>query len=410
MQKNNRLFLYTILFGVFWTKAAAILSMPFLTLFLHQKIKLSLTMIGLIVGLQPLAICIGGLVGGYFSDIFKKRTIMILSVLASGVIFICFYLISYIKFIEIQIILFALFNLLNGFSSAFFTPISRVILTELAQTPEENIKFMHMRYIAINLSAAVGPLLGAYAGIAANAEAFLLTSIAYFIYFFILVGSLKKFQLDDKKEYVENKISHFLNAFSIHIKNRAFLYLLISTSIFSMIYVQMNTNLALIISDNFIDGTLFFSWMLSLNAIIVIIVQPFIYLITKKMRQKNVFMTGFIINLLAGSCLLFTPISKHLIVSFVIFLSISEILIFPVSGVLTAELAGEKNKGVAFGLLDLTNLGAAIGPLAGGVLLQNYSTKGFAWGFIIITLFSLFFTVRKIKSQKSHIEAKANTF
>ena len=30
-------------------------------------------MIGLIVGLQPLAICIGGLVGGYFSDIFKKN-------------------------------------------------------------------------------------------------------------------------------------------------------------------------------------------------------------------------------------------------------------------------------------------------------------------------------------------------
>ena len=156
-------------------------------------------------------------------------------------------------------------------------------------------------------------------GIAANAEAFLLTSIAYFIYFFILVGSLKNFNWTIKRIYVENKISHFLNAFFYSYKKQSIFISTYKYQYFSMIYVQMNTNLALIISDNFIDGTLlFFSWMLSLNAIIVIILQPFIYLITKN-ETKNVFMTGFIINLLAGSCLLFTPISKHLIVSFVIF-------------------------------------------------------------------------------------------
>ncbi|WP_158998396.1 MFS transporter [Pigmentibacter ruber] len=407
MSKNNKnIQLYIILFGVFWTKAAAILSMPFLTLFLHNKVNLSLTAIGFIVGIQPLAVCFGGLIGGYLSDIFKKRNIMLISVLSSGFIFICFYLTSFIQNTFFQFLLFAFLNLLNGFSSAFFTPISRVILTELASNSEENIKFMHMRYIAINLSATVGPLLGAYAGIAANSSAFLITAIAYLIYFFILLISVKHLTLKMDTSIKEDKFKNFFTAFKLHISNKPFFYLLLSTGIFSMLYVQMNTNLALIIEKNITQGTIFFSWMLSLNAILVILIQPLIYLITKKMRQKIIYFVGFLINIFAGASLFISPISKISIIAFFIFLSVAEVLIYPVSGVLTAEMTDDKNKGIAFGLLDLTNLGSAIGPLFGGFLLQHYATKGFAIGFLAVTIISSIFIVKKIFDQNPQIEAK----
>ncbi|WGL60475.1 MFS transporter [Pigmentibacter sp. JX0631] len=410
MSNNNKnIQLYIILFGVFWTKAAAILSMPFLTLFLHNKINLSLTAIGFIVGIQPLAVCFGGLIGGYLCDVFKKRNIMLLSVFSSGFIFICFYLTSFLQNTILQIFLFAFFNLLNGFSSAFFTPISRVILTELATNPEENIKFMHMRYIAINLSATVGPLLGAYAGIAANASAFLVTAIAYYIYFFILLISVGHLTLTDEVSIHENKFRNFFLAFKFHMSNKPFFYLLLSTSIFSMLYVQMNTNLALIIENNITKGTIFFSWMLSLNAILVILIQPIIYLVTKKMKQKIIYLVGFLISIFAGICLLVTPVSKISIIAFFVFLTLAEVLIFPVSGVLTAEMTDDRNKGIAFGLLDLTNLGAAIGPLFGGFLLQYYSTKGFAIGFLGVTIISSIFIVKKIFEHNPQIEAKTES-
>jgi hypothetical protein len=69
--QQQKLILSTIFTGIFWTKAASLLSMPFLTLFLFKNTQLSVSVIGLIVGMQPLALCFGSVIGGYFSDIFN---------------------------------------------------------------------------------------------------------------------------------------------------------------------------------------------------------------------------------------------------------------------------------------------------------------------------------------------------
>ncbi len=380
--KPQTLMLSVILIGVFWTKAATLISMPFLTLFLFKNTQLSIVTIGLIVGMQPLALCFGSIVGGYFSDIFKRHTVMLFSVFSSSIIYFGFYCVSKYITHEIQIISFAVLNLLNGFCSALFAPVSNAIISDLAKTPQENIKFLHMRYLVLNLGATIGPLMGAYAGIAASNQAFILTMLFYFVYGIILFSSIKSSHLLQQNPSREARVG-FLQALKTVVYNRWFIILAISLIFFNMLYIQLSSNLALLINQDIEHGVIFFSWMLSLSAIMVVVLQPIIYLIIKNRDQRLILIWGYLIILICSLILAFTPISKLTIVAFVICLTMAEIIVFPTSYVLVAEFADKNYLGVAYGAIDFTYLGSAIGPVIGGLVIEHYTGSSF---FVLMTL------------------------
>ena len=381
-RRNDKLLLWVILVGIFWTKAATLLSMPFLTLFLYKNTQLSITTIGIIVGFQPLALCFGSIIGGYFSDIFKRQTIMLYSVIMSCLVYFGFYLTSKYLISDIQIIAFALLNLLNGVCAALYSPVSRAMTSDIAKTPEENIKFLHMRYLAINVGAALGPLVGAYAGLAANNQAFLITALLYLLYLIFLLFVLKNY--DQPQKVLNNKKSiKFSYALKELIKNRQFMALLISLTIFNLSYIQLNSNLAVVINNNIAKGTIFFSWMLSLNAIMVVLLQPMLYHMIKSRDQRKVILFGYYIIFLCSVLVIFLPISKVTIIFFVACITIAEIFIFPTTSILVVELANENYRGTAFGALDFNFLGNAIGPALGGMAIGYFGNYGF-FGMICI--------------------------
>ena len=383
-QKNRKLLLWVVLTGILWTKAASLLSMPFLTLFLFKHTQLSIASIGVVVGLQPLALCFGSVIGGYISDIFKRHIIMLFSVVISCIVYLGFYLTGKYLVLAPQMIAFAVLNLLNGFCAALFSPASRAIISETAKNAEENVKFLHIRYLALNLGAALGPLVGAYAGIAGNIQAFLVTALLYSIYAFILIYALRSYSSTQNTSGNKGIIG-FASALQELIKNRLFLALLLSLTIFNILYVQLSSNLALVINKSIVDGTIFFSWMLSLNAMMVVILQPAIYFIIKNRNQRLVIIYGFAIMLLCSLILTILPISKISIIFFVASLTIAEILIFPTSSILVVEITPEKNRGTAFGAIDLEYLGSAIGPAMGGLVIQHFAIHGFFIGVFLIS-------------------------
>ncbi|MBX9597760.1 MAG: MFS transporter [Burkholderiales bacterium] len=362
--------------------------MPFLTLYLFKHTQLSITSIGLVVGLQPLALCFGSVIGGYISDNFKRHIILMLSLFISSLVYLGFYFTAKYLILIPQMIAFAILSLLNGFCSALFSPTSRAIISETAQNAKENVKFLHLRYMALNLGAALGPLVGAYAGIAGNIQAFLITSLLYFSYMIILIFTFRNYS-SEKAIPNNNGITGFVAALKELLKNRLFITLLLSLTIFNILYVQLSSNLALVINKSVIDGTIFFSWMLSLNAILVVVLQPIIYFVIKNRNQYLVIACGFSIMIVCSFLLIFLPIGKLSIIFFVVSLTIAELLIFPTSSILVAEITPEKTRGTAFGAIDLEYLGSAVGPATGGLLIQYFAINGFFIGMFLISCLCL---------------------
>lgn len=375
-KSSNRSLLWAIILGSAWTKAATLLCLPFLTLFLLKNTNLSITTIGIIVGLQPFTSCFGGMLGGYLSDIFKRQTIILFSSVASCFVYLGFYLAGTYLTSNIQIAAFALLNLLNGLSSAFFAPVIRAILSDLASSKQENVKLLHLRYLAVNFGAAIGPLIGAYVGLAANSLAFLVTAGLYFAFTISLFITLLNYTPAPKTQTTHEKVN-FINNLRSLFSNRLFVLLLLSLAIFDIIYVQLTSNLAIITAENIVNGTIFFSWMLSLNAVLVIGLQPLLYLFIKNQSQQIILIYGYFIMLLGAILMLFLSVSMLSIILFVVFISIAEILIFPTSSILVAEFTAEQNRGTAYGVIELAFLGSAIGPMIGASMLQRFSNTGF---------------------------------
>lgn len=388
--KSNNLLLWIVLVGVFWIKAASLLSMPFLTIFLYKNTHLSMVEIGIIVGLQPLALCFGSIFGGYLSDILKRQNLMLISVFIGVLVFLGFYASSRFLNSNLQLISFGALNLINGFSSALFSPTSRAIISDVAKSPQDGIKYLHLRYLALNLGATVGPLLGAYAGIAANNQAFLLTGILYLCYGFILLIILKKYLHKPVRSKSKNLLSYsFLGAIKYLVSNYLFLSLLFSLIIFNIIYIQLTSNYALIISKNIVNGTIFFSWLLSLNAVLVVLLQPGIFRFIKNRDQKLLILYGYLIILVCGLVLAFLSINKFTLVLFVVCLSIAEILVFPTGSVLVSNFTIEKYRGTAFGAIDLEYLGCAVGPAIGSYILQSFKLTGYLYFIALLPIISI---------------------
>lgn len=376
-------FLFIILFGILWVKGASLLSMPYLTLYLSKNTSLSMVAIGLIVGCQPFALCFGGVVGGYLSDIFERKMILLYSVLLSSLVYFGFYFASEHFSGMILAISFAGLNLINGFSSALFSPVARAILTTIADNQEENVKYLHARYLAINLGATIGPLLGAYAGIVANNTAFLVTGISYLLYLGFLFLVSRQDAANNEYKHINIERQKFFDSLFLLIKNKAFLYLLLSLTIFNILYVQLTSNIGLIISQNITNGVVFFSLMLSLNAILVVVLQPILFVFTKHRSQNKVVLYGYIIMLSMMFFMLIFPLSKPVIIAFVVCLTLAEIMVFPPSSILVGNLVEEKYLGMAYGVIDMEYLGSAIGPVIGGFILQKLSL-GWYWGSLFI--------------------------
>lgn len=376
--RKSTILLITLLFGVFWIKAAALLSMPFLTIYLYKYAHISPTMIGIIVGSQPIAYCISSIFSGHLSNFVKKQTIILAAVLIGMFSFFGFFIAGKFLLGNPLLSLLAIMNMLNGISTALFSPVVRSVLTDLAKTPEENIKYLHICYLIINIGAVVGPLIGAYAGIAGGLQAFLFTGILYAIYALLLLIILNKYLVDNKntlETIIQSEKQTLMQVLSYLFYNKKFMSLMISITIFSISYVQFTTTLGIVVNQNMLNGTVFFSWLISFNAIVVLILQPLIYRFIKSKDQKIVALYGYISFVIIGLFPIIMPLGKAALIIFVFGLTIAEILIFPTSSILISEFSAKQYHNMAYGVIELSSLGTAIGPAIGGLVLETSGTN-----------------------------------
>ncbi len=88
-----------------------------------------------------------------------------------------------------------LLNALNGLCRSFFEPSSRALLSQVTKQ-ENKLLVFNLRYAAINVGAAIGPLVGLKIGASSSTTAFFITSFVYFLYFILLVVMFSKYTIE----------------------------------------------------------------------------------------------------------------------------------------------------------------------------------------------------------------------
>ncbi|MED1914172.1 MFS transporter [Bacillus thuringiensis] len=353
---------WSLVVGTVFVRAASSMSMPFLFLYLSNQTDMSLAMIGLTIGAGPLAGTIGGFIAGTWSDRIGRRRVMLGALYVWTFVFVGFALSK-----DPWILL--LLNIAGGLCRSFYEPVSQALMADV--TPQEKrLRVFGIRYMAINVGVAVGPIAGVVLAKSSVALPFLMTALIYLIYVISLQGLLKRFgikQIEGQKKEVVT----FSRAFSVVVNDKAFRLYMLAGVLGAIGYSQMSSTLAKFAEMTVVNGTELFAILMTVNAIVVVVMQLPLTTWAEKKTPLTAILVGNAMYAVGDVGYAFANSWLIFIVAMVFF-TIGEILTFTAGDVLIDRMAPESMRGSYYGAKSFSNLGQFIGPWMGGLLLAHY--------------------------------------
>lgn len=353
----------SLLVGTVLARAASSMSLPFLAIYLAKTTSLNAVAIGFIAGAGSLAGTLGGFFGGALSDRFGRRIIMLAALFGWAFVFTGF------SFVKLPALFFIL-STINGLCRSFYEPVSQALMSDL--TPkEQRFRVFSLRYLAINIGVAVGPLLGAYFGLRSGSLPFLLTGVVYFLYALSLYALLIRFGIKRIEGSAKSDVT-IGSAWSVIQKDRALRYYLTGGIIGAIGYSQMTVTLSQYVELHFVKGVELFAALMSVNAIVVVLLQvPLVRWAEKRRSPLVAVAAGNMMFALGDIGFAFSGSEWMLVLSMAVF-TLGEILNYPSANLLIDRLAPEGMRGTYYGAQTFGNLGQFIGPWLGGLLLAVY--------------------------------------
>lgn len=351
---------WTLLIGTVFARGASFMALPFLALYLSSAHDVHPILIGVTIGIAPLTGTLGGFIGGYFSDRYGRKTVMLGTIFVWALVYIGFSQASHIG-------VFMILNALNGLCRSFFEPSSQVMMADLTPSSLRKRVFS-LRYFAINVGAAVGPLIGVSVAQYSSTLPFVLTGCMYTLYGLTLFFMLHKYSVVHASPIHKLRIT---DALTIAWKDKTLLLFILGGIFVNIGYSQIDSNLPQYLQTSFSNGVLLFSKLIALNAIIVILLQLPLSLLYEKWPVMRAMVVGSLLFAIgfASFGYVSSPIGFMIAMGIV---TIGEIFIFPSTSVFIDQIAPEDRRGTYFGAGQFRSVGNFTGPVLGGWLLQDF--------------------------------------
>lgn len=384
---------WALLGGTIFARGASYMALPFLALYLSRTEGVHPVLIGLIIGIGPLTGTLAGFVGGHLSDKFGRKVVMLSAIFIWAGVFIGFAHAEHIA-------AFFILNAVNGICRAFFEPTSQALMADVTEK-EKRMRVFSMRYTAINVGAAVGPLLGAYFGTASSTVTFQVTGIFYLLYGAVLAALLTKYQI--QRQGQEKKLTTIKEALDIVVKDVALRYFILGGILVNIGYSQLESTLPQHVGGILEDGVVLYSVLLSVNAVTVVVLQIPLSRMVEKQKTMSVMMLGSAFSAVGFIGFAASSSWAGFIVAMLL-LTIGEIFLFPSTSVFIDQIAPEEMRGTYFGAAQFRSIGYSAGPIMGGWVLSQYSGH---WLFALMAAVvagSIYFYVLGSQRQKYAIQ------
>ncbi|MDH4618127.1 MFS transporter [Brevibacillus sp. AY1] len=381
---------WSLVVGTVFVRAASSMSMPFLFLYLSNQTDMDLATIGLLIGAGALAGTVGGFIAGTLSDRIGRRRVMIGALYVWTFVFVGFALTK-------NPLLLLLFNMAGGLCRSFYEPVSQALMADVTP-PEKRYRVFGLRYTAINVGVAVGPIAGAVLAKTSVALPFLITAVIYLIYVISLQSLLNRFGIKKIEGQKKEQIT-FGHAFRVVVQDKAFRFYMIAGVLGAIGYSQMSTTLAKFVEMSVPNGVELFAILMSVNAIVVVLLQMPLTTWAEKKTPLTAIVVGNVMYALGDIGFAFAGTWLIFVIAMVLF-TFGEILTFTSGDVLIDRMAPEAMRGSYYGAKSFSNLGQFIGPWLGGLLLASYGGTAL---FLVVAAFSLISSAFNWAGQRAYL-------
>lgn len=379
---------WVLIGALFIDRVGGALIFPFLSLYITNKFNVGMTEVGGIFAIHSISSFFGNIVGGALADKFGRRSMLIIGLIFSALISLG------MGFIE-DWDLFYLLAFLTGFVSNFSEPAVQAMLADILPVNQRPDGFGLLR-VAMNLAVTIGPAIG---GILAGISYMLLfiidcvvSVITAFVVYFALPETKPLLEEGEKEESVIRSIGGYGKV----LKDKIFLAFLFLTTFTAIVYFQMNTTLPVYLRDFHGVSSQGFGFILSLNALCVVLFQFWITRKVKKYHPLRIMMVGNLLYAVGFTLYGFTNTYWQYLAAMVI-ITIGEMVIAPIVQTLVANISPEDMRGRYMAAYQLGwGIAVAVGPFAAGIVIDNYNPN-WVWyaGGIICSLVAMGYFILK---------------
>lgn len=379
---------WILFYGRIMTATGFSMVIPFLSMYLHNDLGISMSLVGLLLLFTSLVGSLGNIVGGELCDRLGRKRIMMIGLLWRTASFV---IIAIAIGAGAHYLIIAAVIAMSSFGGSLFDPASNAMIADIVE-PSKRLEAYGMLRIGQNVGWAAGPMIGGLLGIwLAFSATFYISAVATLVVAVFLYLNINE-SLDMKKVHERFKLKQLAGM----TKDTLFMsFCLVSISLFIM-FGQMSSSYAVYSTDSLgvlsSQVALLWTW----NGILVIFAQMPISRWISKYRMSSMIAVGSLMYAIGygmvGLAPLFgtEPVLFGLNVRFyylmlnMTIVTMGEMFVSPASMNLVANMSPESERGRYMGMFGLvSSIGFALGPFTGGIILDQFiSNDVLLWAII----------------------------
>lgn len=355
--------IWLVILATFAGRFALFMIWPFLAVLLHRQFGLNAFEVGLFLTSATGAGVLFGFYAGYLADKVGRRRIILFGLGLSVVGLLILGFADSLGLIFVG-------TLVQACARPMIEDPGRALMTDTVEDREVKDMALHLRYFAINVGAATGPLLGAMAGLTGAQGTFFLVAAVYGAY---LLATILVFRTDAPARRSAAPTDFTVrDVLGVLARDRAFLLFVLAGFLSSLAYGQTETGLVQYLELAAVpDIATLYALLIATNAITIVVFQFPLLKLTARLTPFRRAMTGVALFAVGFLGFAVSPIEPPFALMGAMFvLSIGEAILFPTLSLIIDRIAVPRMKSSYFGAYSLNVFGFALAPFAGGWLLH----------------------------------------
>jgi MFS family permease len=371
---------WVLVFSTFIDRLGGSLLFPFFSLYITKKFNVGMTEVGIVFAIFSITGIFSGLLGGALTDRIGRKGILIFGLIMSASSTL---VMGFIDSFTVFLIGAACIGLLADVG----WPAQQTMVADLLPEEKRAQGYGIIRVI-FNLAVVIGPILGGLLAARSYMLLFIIDAITSSITALIVFIAIKETKQAKAPGEQPESVSQTFKGYFTVLRDSAFMWFMVASMLSVIVYMQMNTTLAVYLRDVHGLPEQMFGYILSLNAAMVVLFQFPITRGISKYRPLNIMVIGTLFYALGFAMYgYFANFPLFLFAMAVI--TIGEMLVSPVAQSIVSSLAPEEMRGrymAAFGFSWV--LPSTVGPLLAGLIMDNLDPRWLWYSVGVIGLIS----------------------
>lgn len=373
---------------------------PFFTLYITSRFGVGMTTVGLIFGTFSVTGIIGSTIGGALTDRLGRKPMLLFGLAISAISSI------WLGFADNLTLFFAGAVFVGLFSNAG-GPAQQAMVADILPDSQRAKGFAIWR-VVVNVSAAVGPAIGGFMASRSFLSLFITDAAVSVFVAFLVFFLLPETRAFIKKDRRESMLQSF-QGYGRVMRDAVFMFFWVASVFTWLVYMQMNSTLAVYLRDTHAVSEQGFGLLVSLNAIMVVLFQ---FGITRRVERFPPFVVmawGALLYAIGFSMYGFARDYSVFILAMAV-ITIGEMLNAPIGQAVVANLAPEDMRGRYMAFYGFSfAIPGMVGTLLAGLIMDNTDPRmvWYAAGLLGLLAAGMYLALNgRINQQRSETSAQ----